>query len=173
MYCSHCGQPVYGGQRVCPSCGQPIVAQPPIWQGPAVTLRVHRHLHGLAVLWLVYAAWTVLTWLVALPFLTGAFGRWHGGEWGGGMHSFFPHMTWLIPFISIIVIARAVLSAAVGFGLLRRAPWARTLALVAAFLTLIKPITGTALAIYTLWVLLPGASGQEYSQITGEAGYPA
>jgi hypothetical protein len=39
------------------------------------------------------------------------------------------------------------------------------LAIVTAFLTLIRPFTGTALAIYTLWVLLPGASGQEYDQI--------
>jgi hypothetical protein len=36
---------------------------------------------------------------------------------------------------------------------------------VAAFLTLVRPLLGTSLAIYTLWVLLPGASGQEYDQI--------
>jgi hypothetical protein len=52
-----------------------------------------------------------------------------------------------------------------GIGLLRREPWARTLAIVTAFLALIHPFTGTILGIYTLWVLLPSASGQEYEQI--------
>ena len=41
------------------------------------------------------------------------------------------------------------------------------LAIVCAFLTLIRPFLGTALAIYTLWVLLPSASGQEYEQLQG------
>ena len=49
--------------------------------------------------------------------------------------------------------------------MIRRAPWARTLAIVTGFLTLIKPILGTALGIYTLWVMLPTASDREYQQI--------
>jgi hypothetical protein len=52
-----------------------------------------------------------------------------------------------------------------GISLLRRASWARILAIVAAFLALIHPIGGTILGIYTLWVLLPAASGQEYEQM--------
>jgi hypothetical protein len=52
-----------------------------------------------------------------------------------------------------------------GISLLRRASWARTLAIVTAFLALIHPIAGTILGIYTLWVLLPFASGQEYDQM--------
>jgi hypothetical protein len=52
-----------------------------------------------------------------------------------------------------------------GISLLRRARWARTLAILTAFLALIHPFTGTVLGIYTLWVLLPSASGQEYEQI--------
>ena len=54
---------------------------------------------------------------------------------------------------------------ATGIALNRRAPWARMLAIVAAFLTIIKPIAGTALAIYTLWVLMPSPSAQEYEQM--------
>jgi len=59
-----------------------------------------------------------------------------------------------------------VLCLVTGIALLRRSRWARALAIVTAFLTLIRPITGTVLAIYTLWVLLPSASGQEYEQIS-------
>jgi uncharacterized protein YybS (DUF2232 family) len=74
-------------------------------------------------------------------------------------------MMWLPGFITILVCGRAFLAALTGIALLRRASWARTLAIVTAFLTLIKPLTGTVLAIYTLWVLLPAPSGQEYEQI--------
>jgi hypothetical protein len=64
--------------------------------------------------------------------------------------------------VIVTLFLRAILSAAVGIGLLQRAPWARVLAIIAAVLTLIKPITGTILAIYTLWVMAPGLSGQEW-----------
>jgi hypothetical protein len=75
-------------------------------------------------------------------------------------------MPWLMPLITAILIGRSILSFVTGFALVNRAPWARILAIVAAFLTILKPITGTALAIYTLWVLLPGPSGEEYDQMT-------
>jgi hypothetical protein len=52
-----------------------------------------------------------------------------------------------------------------GISLLRHASWARMLAIITAFLALIHPISGTILGIYTLWVLLPAASGQEYEQL--------
>ena len=41
--------------------------------------------------------------------------------------------------------------------------------LVAAILSLIKIFFGTALGIYTLWVLVPGASGAEYDDIAGRS----
>ncbi|HWG20064.1 MAG TPA: hypothetical protein VG225_05995, partial [Terracidiphilus sp.] len=77
------------------------------------------------------------------------------------------HLPWLIPVITAVILGRAVLAIITGIALVNRAPWARILAIVAAFLTIIKPITGTALAIYTLWVLLPGASAREYEQMAG------
>jgi hypothetical protein len=52
-----------------------------------------------------------------------------------------------------------------GISVPRRASWARIFAIVAAFLALIHPISGTILGVYTLWVLLPAASGQEYEQM--------
>ena len=74
-------------------------------------------------------------------------------------------MPWFAPLITVIVIGRTILCVLTGLALSRRAPWARILAIVVAFLTIIKPISGTALAIYTLWVLLPSLSGQEYEQM--------
>jgi hypothetical protein len=137
---------------------------------PVFYSRVQRHIQTVAVLWIVWAAWSVVGWLIALPFIAGAFGGW--GVWGHGGHGFHtfgwgfgPHLQWLPGVITAVVFGRALLAAVTGIGLLRRAAWARTLAIIVSFLTLIKPLTGTILAVYTLWVLLPSTSGQEYEQI--------
>uniref|UniRef100_A0A372IMU1 Uncharacterized protein n=2 Tax=Paracidobacterium acidisoli TaxID=2303751 RepID=A0A372IMU1_9BACT len=155
-------------QIVCPRCGRqvaPVAAPAPI---PYFYTRVHRHVHTVAILWLAYAAWITLHWVLAVGFLAGFSHHWghHMDHGFDGFYSFpFAHFPWFVPLISVILAARAILCIVTGLALLRRAPWARTLAIVIAFLTLIRPLTGTILAIYTLWVLLPGASGQEYQRI--------
>jgi hypothetical protein len=181
MYCSVCGQQLLANQQSCPKCGRAIAgAVPPGFQqgamAPAVPLfqsRVERHAHTLGILWIAYAIWQLLSWVFAATILTGMFGGMAGHPWGpfGRMGPFgdgFPvgHIPWLIPFISFMLAARVALSLITGIGLLRRETWGRTLALVTAFLTLIKPVTGTALAIYTLWVLLPSDSALEYEQLS-------
>lgn len=57
----------------------------------------------------------------------------------------------------------------VGVGLLNRAPWARMMAIVLGCICLIDMPFGTALGAYTLWVLLPAQSEQEYQQISRAA----
>jgi hypothetical protein len=42
----------------------------------------------------------------------------------------------------------------VGLGLMQRAPWARTAAIVLGVLALFHPSFGTASGVYSLWVLL-------------------
>lgn len=135
--------------------------------------RVERHVQTLGILWLVYAGWGLLSWAMAATFLAGMFGGMghaggpfgHMGPFGSGFP--FSHMPWLLPFIGVIVVARSVLAVVTGIGLLRRERWGRTLAIITAVLTLIKPITGTLLAIYTLWVLLPGNAAREYDELAG------
>lgn len=166
MYCSACGQPMDPYQPYCPRCGRQMTAIPTAPPPPWVWSRVHRHVHTLGILWLAYAGWTLLHWMLVAPFLSGMVGGWFPFHRGFDGFVFpFEHMPWFIPLITIILAFRAILCLVTGFALLRRYPWARALAIVTAFLTLIRPITGTILAIYTLWVLLPGASGQEYDQI--------
>ncbi|HEX4007878.1 MAG TPA: zinc ribbon domain-containing protein [Acidobacteriaceae bacterium] len=167
MYCSACGQPIDAYQPFCPRCGRQVtpiaMPTPPPW----IWTRVHRHVHTLGILWIVYAGWTLLQWMMIVPFLSGTFRGWGfpgGHSWDGFIFP-FERLPWLVPMITAILALRAALCLVTGISLLRRVRWARPLAIVAAFLTLIKPLTGTALAIYTLWVLLPGASGQEYDQI--------
>ncbi len=168
MFCSACGQPIDAYQPYCSRCGRQVVpiatATPPPW----AWTRVHRHVHTLGILWITYAGLTMLSWLFAVGVLSGFSHDW-GFPFGHGFDGFysfpFARLPWLIPVITVILAGRAVLCLVTGIALLRRASWARVLALVTAFLTLIRPFLGTALAIYTLWVLLPGASGQEYDHI--------
>jgi hypothetical protein len=166
MYCSGCGQLVPPGQQFCPHCGRPVVQAVPAAPNTYFYTRVHRHIQSLSVLWIAYAAWTLLGWLAAMSifhgFLSGYFGHWNRAPWADP----FNQLHWLLPIITIVLIGRVILSLVTGLALVNRAPWARILAIVAAFLTILKPFTGTALAIYTLWVLLPGPSGQEYDQMT-------
>jgi hypothetical protein len=64
--------------------------------------------------------------------------------------------------VLVMTMAAAALAFLTGFALLNRKSWGRTLAIVAGVLSLIKIPIGTALGIYTLWVLAPGHSGVEY-----------
>jgi hypothetical protein len=170
MYCSGCGQALSPGQPFCPHCGRPVAGNATV-AAPAVFLytRVHRHIQTLSILWIAYGVWTLLQWLLALSFFSGVFGGYFGHMSYGPFGAFpFSHMPWFVPLITALVIARTILSLSTGLALVTRARWGRIFAIVVAFLTLLKPITGTILAIYTLWVLLPSLSGAEYEQISFE-----
>jgi hypothetical protein len=63
----------------------------------------------------------------------------------------------------------AVLGIITGWGLLQRQSWARMLAIIFGCFSLLDIPLGTALGIYTLWVLLPSKSEEEYRQIASAA----
>ena len=52
---------------------------------------------------------------------------------------------------------------------MERRPWARMLAIVLGVLALFKVPLGTALGVYTLWVLAPATSEAEWRAISGPA----
>jgi hypothetical protein len=161
MFCSGCGQPIAPYQQVCAHCGKPSAPAAP--SGFIPYTRVQRHVQTLAILWLVYSIFAILAWFVAIPFLGFIFS--HGGH---GFHQDLPFpmaMHWFVPMITIVVYIRSGLGLLVGIGLLRRERWARPLALVVGILMLLKIPFGTALGIYTLWVLAPMQSGQEYDMV--------
>jgi hypothetical protein len=167
MYCSACGQPLDASQTMCQRCGRqsaPFASHAPV---DYQRNRVHRHMQALAVLWIAYSFWILLHWAIAVGVLSGVFTHLahHSHAFGGDYDFPFLHASWLVPLITIFLVGRAILCLVTGISLLRRPPWARMLAIVAAFLALIHPIGGTILGIYTLWVLLPAASGQEYEQM--------
>jgi hypothetical protein len=92
----------------------------------------------------------------------GSMSRWFGFGYGFGRPWIWPGV---LRVVGGFLIAKGVLGIIAGWGLHERHSWARMLAIVLGFLSLLHFPFGMALGIYTLWVLLPGASEFEYRQI--------
>ncbi|MCP5116575.1 MAG: hypothetical protein GY953_37580, partial [bacterium] len=74
----------------------------------------------------------------------------------------------LISTIGGFVALASLLGVIAGWGLLDRRPWARMLAIVLGCLVLIKIPFGTALGVFTLYVLLPASSEVEYRKLAAQ-----
>jgi hypothetical protein len=72
----------------------------------------------------------------------------------------------ILSTMGMLSLVLAVIGFIVGFGLMERRPWARTMAIVVGIIALLNPILGTVLGIYTLWVLLPADAEAEYGKIS-------
>ena len=162
MFCNYCGKEFEPGQAFCASCGKPLVpegAPMPQATPPPAETRLARHLRILAILWLVASAFRLLesgalfAMRRTLPFFLGDLGL----DWG--LERFIPRM---LSMMGGFVLVSALAGLIAGWGLLERHPWARVLTLVLAALALIRFPFGTALGVYTFWVLLPSQSEQEY-----------
>jgi hypothetical protein len=68
----------------------------------------------------------------------------------------------LLTAVGCFLLVKAAAGIAAGWGLMQREPWARMLSLVLGFLALIHPPFGTALGIYTIWVLMSPNAETEY-----------
>jgi len=172
MVCQACGNPVSPEVRFCPGCGAQVVAAapaPPPAYPPVYAMRtprVQRNLQLLGILWCLFGAYRIVSGLIGMFVLRVMSFRSFGGgwEWGGHLNG-APWMAALLPIIAMVSVVTAFLAFLVGFSLLRRKPWGRVLGIVVAILGLLKFPIGTALGIYTLWVLAPAESGAEYEAI--------
>jgi hypothetical protein len=158
MFCDKCGTPLQSGQRFCSRCGKEfagvtIVGYPP--RG-----RVQEHVRLLGIFWMALSAFDAVEGVVLYVFANTFFAaRFHEGPPPGPREFLHPFLT----FIAILLVVKAAAGFAAGWGLLQREPWARVLTLVIGFVSLFINIPfGTALGIYTMWVLLPTQSEQEY-----------
>jgi len=173
MFCDRCGQQLSDNAQFCIACGKAL--------GPGVVPvvvtapqdgRVGRHIKILASLWLVYGvlrfmamAWIFLIGRTILPsfvqdIVVGA----------GPFPSHFPLSRLIsggLMFAGLASGVFGILYLVAAWGLFERKPWARILTLVIGFIVLIRFPFGTALGIYTLWVLLPSPAGQEYERLAG------
>jgi uncharacterized membrane protein YozB (DUF420 family) len=129
------------------------------------TGRLAGHIRLLAILWFALSAFAMLPGLFLLTM-------------SGFLASVLPpevpaFVAGLFPAIGIVFIALAGIGCIAGWGLLERAPWARMLTIVLACFSLLHMPFGTALGIYTLWVLLPAQSEAEYRQASVAHGFEA
>lgn len=76
----------------------------------------------------------------------------------------------LLSAIAIVLLCKAAVGIAAGLGLLQRQDWGRILAIVLGVISLINIPFGTALGVYTLWVLVSPGADQEYQALVRSAG---
>lgn len=179
MFCSTCGKPSAPGEVACAYCHAPL-AFAGVPAGAAGTppqtvyrvypqTRVARHIQIMGILWLLRGLFSLLGWLIAVPFLTGFFGRF-GHEFGhrgfGPWGNMFHGAPFWIPIVTAFVVIHAAISLITAYGLLTRQSWGRVLAIVAAILSLIRIPFGTALGVYTLIILLRADAAAEYESLS-------
>ena len=168
MFCSGCGHALTPGQPVCPQCGRPAaVPIPPVPGMNYLVATYASKIKTLAIFWFIYAGLILVGGLIGMAFLR-AFAShwgWNHGPWDNG----FPFGSWLGPTIVhlaiLFTIVRAGLALAAGWGLMERAQWGRFVALVAAFLNILKFPFGTALGIFTLVLLLGYRNNTLYAEL--------
>jgi len=120
--------------------------------------RVREHIRLLGILWLALSAFNAVAAVVLFILANTLFLHLPmTGENAGRLHPFFRLIAW-------VVVVKAAAGFAAGWGLLQREPWARIVCLIMGFLALLNIPFGTALGVYTLWVLLPAEADEEYSQ---------
>ena len=172
MYCDSCGSSLSSTSQFCSSCGKPVTPLSSPCLRAATSLarpedRVHRHVYGLAILWVVNGVLRLMLvlWLYGV-------GRYFTPP------NFGPTRIWAWPFwhsqlwdsILLILAVFGVTHLVLAWGLFERQPWARFLGIILGILALVRFPLGTVLGIYTLWVLAPEASGREYEQLS-QTGY--
>lgn len=159
MFCVHCGSALVAGEPFCPRCGKPAGGVPtPAAPAPS---RLSGNLRLLGFLWIALSVLRLVPGLILLSIF-------------GSIESFLPQdvPAFIYPimhFVAYLFIGSAGVGFLAGWGLLQRQPWARMLGIVLGLLSLIDIPFGTAIGIYTLWVLVPAASEEEYRRITQPA----
>jgi hypothetical protein len=115
----------------------------------------------LGLLWIIFSALRLIPGLALMAF----------------RHMHFPFMLmpipgpvrlFLAPFlgaIGFLISGFAIAGVIAGWGLMAHCPWARILAIILGCISLIHFPIGTALGIYTLWVLVPAGADAEYRRL--------
>jgi len=160
MFCARCGSALQPNATACSQCGRRI--GDPV--SAVAQSRLDRHLHTLGVLWIVIGGLFMIPALILLilgPVIGAAIREHH--PFGPAL---VPLLLWTAGGTLIILAAGGV---CVGLGLMQRRPWARAAALILGVLAIFHPPFGTALGVYTLWVLLADERGDEYRYLTRSA----
>ena len=161
MFCDGCGTAVQAGQVYCSRCGKQFVG--PVSFAQPRPGRVREHVRLLAILWLAFSAFNTIAGIVLYTVANTLLVHLRAARGEDAPPAF------LTPFLSVIaflLLAKAAIGFLAGWGLLQRDRWARVITLVIGFVSMFINIPfGTALGIYTMWVLLPRDSEEEYDAL--------
>ena len=160
MYCDSCGAKLDEGQKFCRACGKPASTEAALRTATA-SARVAQHLRVLAALWIVRAILLVIPGLFLLWFHNYALPP----EVPPDVQTFVRPLLGAISWVFVLCGAACIAAA---YGLLERLPWARLFTIILGAISLVEVPLGTALGIYTLWVLLPESSDVEYRQLAAQ-----
>lgn len=166
MFCNQCGAPLPAGVMYCNQCGKAVGTAPPPGAAPnfapAVAMgRVAQHRNVLGVLWLVLGLLGLIGAFVLLTI--SSFRPWEN-PWSPPT----PTPDFIVPLLTSIglgLLIFSLLRVVAGVGLLQTQSWARLLTIVLGVVSLIEVPLGTALGIYTLWVLVPQSSEAEFHRL--------
>jgi hypothetical protein len=163
MFCDQCGAQLQAGAPRCGRCGKAVLGLVELRRS-----RVRDHVRLVGILWMAYSALHVVAGVAVIVGAQVIFGHVihipNGPPPGVSV--------WLRPLLTLIgwlILAKSAAGFFTGWGLLRREQWARTFALVMGFVALLNVPVGTALGVYTLWVLLPAQSDDEYKALAQAA----
>ena len=166
MICASCGTHLPPNAHFCSRCGTVITPQ------TTIADRVTRHLPTLGVLWLIYACLRVVKGVTGAFIFHGYFH--HHGVFAPWAADAWPHpfVFAILPIVWTSLLLSVAAAGITAYALLTRQPWGRTVAIVFAVFALLHPLLGTALGIYTLWVLVPRDSAVSYSNVTYTQSHP-
>lgn len=176
MFCDQCGREAVSEAHFCSNCGRvlpgarPYEPTAPVPSVPVYAIpsnRVNSHIRILGVLWIIAGVLRALSigwiWFVGRmvfpTVLSNIAPRFVMGDpltrivQGG------------LAFASALFVLQAALAFVAAWGLLERQSWGRIAGIVAGIFALWHIPLGTALGIYTLWVLLPSSSETEYRSL--------
>ena len=163
MFCDACGAALQPGQAYCTRCSKQVIG--PVVEGSG---RVARNAHLLGILWIAYSALSLMGGVILMIIARTIFGRMGLPSMPGGPPMFIRP---LLSAIALVLMCKAAAGIAAGLGLLQRQDWGRILAIVLGAVSLINIPFGTALGIYTLWVLVSPGADKEYEALArGSAG---
>ena len=163
MFCDSCGATLQAGQGYCTRCGKQVIG--PVIAGSG---RVARHVHLLGILWIAYSAISLLGGVALVIISQTIFGPLGLPHMPGGPP---PFVRPLLFTIGCALLLKAAAGIAAGLGLMQRQEWGRVLSIVLAVISLFNIPFGTALGVYTLWVLVSPNAQEEYQTLARSAGH--
>jgi hypothetical protein len=166
MFCDGCGTAVQPAQSFCSRCGKQIVGPVSLMQ--PMPGRVQEHVRLLGILWLALSAFNTIGGIILYVLANTLFAHLHELGAPGPPAAASAFLRPLLSVVAILLLAKAAIGFYAGWGLLQHERSARIIALVLAFISMFTNIPfGTALGIYTMWVLLPRDSEREYETLVG------